>query len=79
MTKAAPGEPEVSGEVTPFVEKTYSVDQTADARRYFERGHARGKLVIKIAAVVTNMGELTSDEMFARPVCGRERRRAGLA
>ena len=50
------------GKVTPFVEKTYSLDQTADALRYFEEGHARGKLVIKIAAVVTSAGELTSDE-----------------
>src|SRR4051794_28603583 len=50
------------GKVTPFVEKTYSLDQTADALRYFEEGHARGKLVIKIAAVVTGVGELTSDE-----------------
>ena len=50
------------GRVTPFVEKTYSLDQTADALRYFEEGHARGKLVIKIAAVVTSAGELTSDE-----------------
>ena len=50
------------GKVTPFVEKTYSLDQTADALRYFEEGHARGKLVIKIAAAVTRAGELTSDE-----------------
>src|SRR3954451_19014116 len=50
------------GKLTPFVEKTFSLDQTADALRYFEVGHARGKLVIKIAAVVTGMGELTSDE-----------------
>jgi NADPH:quinone reductase-like Zn-dependent oxidoreductase len=50
------------GKVTPFVEKTYSLDQIADALRYFEEGHARGKLVIKIAAVVINIGELTSDE-----------------
>jgi NADPH:quinone reductase-like Zn-dependent oxidoreductase len=50
------------GKVTPLVEKTYSLDQTADALRYFEQGHARGKLVIKIAAVVTSAGELTSAE-----------------
>src|SRR5881392_666039 len=50
------------GKVTPFVEKTYSLDQTADALRYFEEGHARGKLVIKISAVVTSTGELTSDK-----------------
>jgi NADPH:quinone reductase-like Zn-dependent oxidoreductase len=50
------------GKVTPFVEKTYSLDQTADALRYFEEGHARGKLVIKIAAVVASTDALTSDE-----------------
>ncbi len=50
------------GKVTPFVEKTYSLDQTAEALRYFEEGHARGKLVIKIADVVPSAGELTSDE-----------------
>ena len=50
------------GKVTPFVEKTYSLDQTADALRYFEEGHARGKLVIKIAPAVTRAGELASDE-----------------
>src|SRR5437762_3256775 len=53
------------GKVTPFVEKTYSLDQTADALRYFEEGHARGKLVIKIAAVVTSAGELTDDYVLA--------------
>jgi NADPH:quinone reductase-like Zn-dependent oxidoreductase len=50
------------GKVTPFVEKTYSLDQTADALRYFEEGHARGKLVIKIPAAVTSAFELTADE-----------------
>jgi NADPH:quinone reductase-like Zn-dependent oxidoreductase len=50
------------GKLTPFVEKTYALDQIADALRYFEEGHARGKLVIKIGAVVTDTGELTSDE-----------------
>jgi NADPH:quinone reductase-like Zn-dependent oxidoreductase len=50
------------GNVTPLVEKTYSLDQTADALRYFEQGHARGKLVIKIADGVTSAGEPTADE-----------------
>jgi NADPH:quinone reductase-like Zn-dependent oxidoreductase len=50
------------GKVMPLVEKTYSLDQTADALRYFEEGHARGKLVIKIAAYVTSVNELTADE-----------------
>jgi NADPH:quinone reductase-like Zn-dependent oxidoreductase len=47
------------GKVTPFVEKTYPFAETAEALRYFEQGHARGKLVIKIVAVVTRAGELT--------------------
>ena len=50
------------GKVTPFVEKTYALDQIGDALRYFEEGHARGKLVIKIGAVVTGTGELRSGE-----------------
>jgi NADPH:quinone reductase-like Zn-dependent oxidoreductase len=48
------------GKVTPFVEKTYSLDQTADALRYFEEGHARGKLVITIPATVISAGALTA-------------------
>ncbi len=36
------------GKVKPFVEKTYSMRETADALRYFEEGHARGKIVITI-------------------------------
>jgi NADPH:quinone reductase-like Zn-dependent oxidoreductase len=37
-----------SGKVTPFVEKTYPMSETANAMRYFEQGHARGKIVITI-------------------------------
>ena len=44
------------GKVTPFVEKTYSLDRTAAALRYFEEGHARGKLVITIPAAVIRAG-----------------------
>jgi NADPH:quinone reductase-like Zn-dependent oxidoreductase len=36
------------GKVTPFVEKTYPFTETAEAMRYFEQGHARGKVVITI-------------------------------
>ena len=36
------------GKVKPFVEKTYSMRDAADALRYFEEGHARGKLVITV-------------------------------
>jgi len=37
------------GKVTPVVEKTYPLAETAEALRYFEQGHARGKIVITIA------------------------------
>jgi NADPH:quinone reductase-like Zn-dependent oxidoreductase len=50
------------GKVTPFVEKTYRLSETADALRYFSEGHARGKLVIKIDADVSGAGELATDE-----------------
>jgi NADPH:quinone reductase-like Zn-dependent oxidoreductase len=36
------------GKVTPFVEKIYPMSETANAMRYFEEGHARGKIVITI-------------------------------
>jgi NADPH:quinone reductase-like Zn-dependent oxidoreductase len=50
------------GKVTPFVEKTYRLGETAEALRYFSEGHARGKLVIKIDADGGNAGELTAGE-----------------
>jgi len=36
------------GKLTPFVEKTYRLNETAEALRCFNEGHARGKLVIII-------------------------------
>ena len=36
------------GKVKPFVEKTYPMVETANALRYFEQGHARGKIVITV-------------------------------
>src|SRR4029450_1176691 len=50
------------GKVTPFVEKTYRLSETADALRYFSDGHARGKLVIKIAAHGSSADEPRPDE-----------------
>jgi NADPH:quinone reductase-like Zn-dependent oxidoreductase len=38
------------GKVKPFVEKSYPIAQTAEALRYFEQGHARGKIVIEVAS-----------------------------
>ena len=37
-----------SGKVTPVIDRTYPLSQTADAIRYFGQGHARGKVVITV-------------------------------
>ena len=37
-----------SGKMTPVIDKTYKLDQTADALRYLEQGHARGKVVVTV-------------------------------
>jgi NADPH:quinone reductase-like Zn-dependent oxidoreductase len=37
-----------SGKVTPVIDKTYPLSQAADAIRYMQEGHARGKIVITI-------------------------------
>jgi NADPH:quinone reductase-like Zn-dependent oxidoreductase len=37
------------GKVTPVVDRTYPLAETADAIRYMARGHARGKVVINVS------------------------------
>ena len=37
-----------SGKITPVIDRTYKLNETADALRYLEQGHARGKIVIKL-------------------------------
>jgi NADPH:quinone reductase-like Zn-dependent oxidoreductase len=37
-----------SGKVTPVIDRTYKLNETADALRYLEQGHARGKVVINL-------------------------------
>ena len=37
-----------SGKMTPVIDKTYKLSETADALRYLEQGHARGKVVITV-------------------------------
>lgn len=65
------------GKVTPFVEKTYRLGETADALRYFSEGHARGKLVIKIDADGSSASKLTADEyVFATGLSAPERVRS---
>ena len=38
-----------SGKVTPVIDRTYPLDQIADAIRYLETGRARGKVIITVA------------------------------
>ena len=37
-----------SGKMTPVIDKTYKLNEAADALRYLETGHARGKVVITV-------------------------------
>jgi NADPH:quinone reductase-like Zn-dependent oxidoreductase len=40
-----------AGSIRPVIDRTYPLEQTADAVAYMERGHARGKVVITVSAV----------------------------
>jgi len=37
-----------SGNVKPVIDRTYPLSQIADAIRYLEQGHARGKVIIAV-------------------------------
>jgi NADPH:quinone reductase-like Zn-dependent oxidoreductase len=37
-----------AGKITPVIDRTYKLNETADALRYLEQGHARGKVVINL-------------------------------
>jgi NADPH:quinone reductase-like Zn-dependent oxidoreductase len=37
-----------SGKVTPVIDRAYPLSQIAEAIRYLEQGHARGKVVITV-------------------------------
>jgi NADPH:quinone reductase-like Zn-dependent oxidoreductase len=37
-----------AGKVTPVIDRSYKLSETAEAMRYFEGGHARGKIVITV-------------------------------
>ena len=39
-----------AGKITPVIDKTYPLSKTPEAFRYLDEGHARGKVVITIAA-----------------------------
>jgi NADPH:quinone reductase-like Zn-dependent oxidoreductase len=37
-----------SGKLTPVIDRGYPLSQTAEALRYVEKGHARGKVVLTV-------------------------------
>jgi NADPH:quinone reductase-like Zn-dependent oxidoreductase len=37
-----------TGKVTPVIDRTYPLNETADAIRYLEEGHARGKVIVTV-------------------------------
>jgi NADPH:quinone reductase-like Zn-dependent oxidoreductase len=37
-----------SGKVTPVIDRTYPLNEAADAIRYLEEGRARGKVVVAV-------------------------------
>ncbi len=37
-----------TGKLTPVIDRTYKLSETAEAMRYFEEGHAKGKIVIAV-------------------------------
>ena len=37
-----------AGEVTPVIDRTYLLSEVPDAIRYWENGHARGKVVVTV-------------------------------
>jgi NADPH:quinone reductase-like Zn-dependent oxidoreductase len=36
------------GKVRPVVDRTFKLDQAAEAMRYLEKGHARGKVIVAL-------------------------------
>jgi NADPH:quinone reductase-like Zn-dependent oxidoreductase len=42
-----------TGKVTPVIDRTYSLNQTAEAIRYVGQGHARGKVVVIVTGAVS--------------------------
>ncbi len=39
-----------AGSIAPVIDRTYPLDEAADAIRHLETGHARGKVVISVPA-----------------------------
>ena len=39
-----------SGKIKSIVEKIFPLSQTADAHRYYEKGHLKGKVIISVVS-----------------------------
>jgi NADPH:quinone reductase-like Zn-dependent oxidoreductase len=37
-----------AGKLTPIIDKTYPLEEAAEAMRYLETGRARGKVVVRV-------------------------------
>ena len=37
-----------AGQIVPVIDRTYALGEAAEAMRYLEHGHARGKIVITV-------------------------------
>jgi NADPH:quinone reductase-like Zn-dependent oxidoreductase len=37
-----------AGKVTPVIDRVYPLSEVAEAHRYVQKGHARGKVIIKM-------------------------------
>jgi NADPH:quinone reductase-like Zn-dependent oxidoreductase len=42
-----------TGKVTPVIDRTYSLNETAEAVRYVGTGHARGKVIVSINGITS--------------------------
>ncbi len=51
-----------TGQVTPVIDRTYPLDEAADALRYVAAGHTRGKVVLDVAS---NPGRLSRSRLRA--------------
>ena len=38
-----------AGKITPVIDRTFALSETADAFRYLKEGHGRGKVVIAVS------------------------------
>ncbi len=39
-----------AGQIKPVMDRCYPLEQTAEAMRYLEAGHAKGKIVVAVGA-----------------------------